>query len=533
MLVKSATLRRKPNTERRTEKDRRVKNLGSPTGIERRTGLNRRKFLKIPIFLKFITLSALVIIVVISTSSFFMLKKQRAQFRDQLIALGESLVRITADQSPDKLLAEEELTLFQLIKNVTSEDQVIYAFIADSKNVIKAHSDPAKVNSQYIPSSETTSNPRYDDVIVTSFSRDGAEILHFEKPITYQKIRVGTVALAISQHKIIENIKSAKRFITILTVIITFLGVLLSFLLSLYFSRPIENLKKGTQAISSGDLEYRVKIPRNDELGDLGLAFNQMAEGLKERNLMRRSLEFARKIQQTLLPKENPKVKGLDIAGKSVYCDETGGDYYDFLKLKADGNEKIGVILGDISGHGIPSALLMATARAFIRQRSFLPGSLTEIITDINVLLCVDATESNSFMTLFYAVIDTYTNSIRWIRAGHDPAIVYDPKLDIFEELVGPAGIPIGVVPDWQYEEDEKIGLEKDQVIVISTDGINETLNPQNEMYGKEPILNIIRNYKNGTAEQILEAIIADLNRFRKGRDFRDDVTLIVIKMME
>jgi sigma-B regulation protein RsbU (phosphoserine phosphatase) len=292
-------------------------------------------------------------------------------------------------------------------------------------------------------------------------------------------------------------------------------------------------LKKGTQAISSGDLEYRVKIPRNDELGDLGLAFNQMAEGLKERHLMRRSLEFARKIQQTLLPKDNPKVKSLDIAGKSVYCDETGGDYYDFLKLKEDGNEKIGVILGDISGHGIPSALLMATARAFIRQRSFLPGSLTEIITDINVLLCADAMESNSFMTLFYAIIDTYTNSIKWIRAGHDPAIVYDPKSDNFEELVGPAGIPIGVVPDWHYEEDEKTGLEKDQVIVISTDGINETLNPQNKMYGKEPVLNIIRKNKNGTAEQILKAIIADLNRFRKGRDFQDDVTLIVIKIME
>jgi sigma-B regulation protein RsbU (phosphoserine phosphatase) len=141
--------------------------------------------------------------------------------------------------------------------------------------------------------------------------------------------------------------------------------------------------------------------------------------------------------------------------------------------------------------------------------------------------------ESNSFMTLFYTVIDTYSNSFKWIRAGHDPAIVYDPKLDIFEELRGPAGIPIGVVPDWHYEEDEKTGLEKDQVIVISTDGINETLNPQNEMYGKEPVLNTIRKNKNGTAEQILEAIIADVNRFRKGRDFQDDVTLIVIKIME
>ena len=247
---------------------------------------------------------------------------------------------------------------------------------------------------------------------------------------------------------------------------------------------------------------------------------------------MRRSLELAMEIQQNLLPKENPKVKGLDIAGKSVYCDETGGDYYDFLKLKEKGSGKIGVILGDISGHGIPSALLMATARAFIRQRSFLPGSLTEIITDVNMLLCSDVVYSNSFMTLFYAVMDTNTNSFKWIRAGHDPAIIYDPKSDIFEEFRGP-GIPIGVEPDWRYEENEKTGLEKGQVIVISTDGINETFNPQNEMYGKEPILDTIRKNKNDTAEEILEAIIADMNRFRKGLDLQDDVTLIVIKVMD
>ena len=532
MPVRTAILSRKQNTKGRTEEDRRVRNLGTSNGIERRNGLNRRKFIKIPIFLKFIALSALVIIVVISVSSFFMLKKQRAQFRDQLIALGESLVRITSEQAPDKLLAEEELTLFQLIKNVTAEDQVLYAFIADSKNVIKAHSDPDKVNSKYIPSPARKADSKNDEVIVTSFLKDGAEILYFEKPIKYQKIRVGTVGLAISQHKIIENIESAKRFTAILTVIITFLGVLLSFVLSLYFSRPIKKLKKGTEAISSGNLEHRVKISRNDELGDLGLAFNQMAEGLKERNLMRQSLELAMEIQQNLLPKGNPKVQGLDIAGKSVYCDETGGDYYDFLKLKENGSRKIGVILGDISGHGIPSALLMATARAFIRQRSFLPGSLTEIITDINVLLCADAMESNSFMTLFYAIIDTNAKSFKWIRAGHDPAIFYDPKSDIFEEFRGP-GIPIGVVPDWHYEENEKAGLEKGQIIVISTDGICETFNPQNEIYGKEPVRNIIRKNKNGTAEEILEAIIADLNRFRKGLDLQDDVTLIVIKIMD
>jgi len=532
MSAKTAYLSSDRNVEGQTAKERRGKNIGSPTGAERRTRRRQGRTIKIPIFIKFITLSTLVIIVVISTISLSMLNKQREQFREQLIALGESLVRVTAEHAPDKLLAEEELTLFQLIKSVTAEDQVIYAFIADSKNVIRAHSDPDRVNTEYLPSSAGPADAKPEEVIVTSLLRDGDEILFFEKPITYQKIRVGTVALAISEQEITENIQSAKRFVWVLTFIIIVLGVLLSLGLGLYFSRPIKMLKIGTEAISSGHLDHRVPITRNDELGDLGLAFNQMAEGLKEGHLMRQSLELAMEIQQNLLPKDDPRVRGLDIAGKSIYCDETGGDYYDFIKLKEDGKGKIGVVLGDISGHGIPSALLMATARAFIRQRSFLPGSLAEIITDVNLLLCADVMDSNSFMTLFYMAIDTGAKGFKWIRAGHDPAIFYDPETDTFEELRGP-GIPIGVVPDWNYEENEKTGLKKDQIIVISTDGIHETFNRQGEMYGKAPVFEIIRKNKDAAAKEILAAVIADLSRFRQGLDLQDDVTLIVIKVME
>jgi len=161
------------------------------------------------------------------------------------------------------------------------------------------------------------------------------------------------------------------------------------------------------------------------------------------------------------------------------------------------------------------------------------PGDLSQVVADVNRLLCLDVGSSGHFVTVFYASIFGPERKIEWVRAGHDPAIIYDPKSDIFEELRGPAGVPIGVVPDCCYEENEKVGLEKGQIIVISTDGINEAFNPQKEMYGKEPVLNTIRKNKNGTAEEILEAIIADLNHFRKGLDLQDDITLIVIKIMD
>lgn len=514
--------------ERRTGKDRRVENLGPPDGIERRSGRNRRRWIKIPIFLKFILALTLVILVVISTISYYMLRQQKEHFTDQLISLGRSLARITAEQAPDKILAEEELTLFQLIKDIAAEKQVVYALIADSENTIKAHSDSNKINQPYQAPTETEVRIGSDGVRVSNINQGEEELLFFEKPITFQKIRVGTVALAISQVKTRGHIESAKGFVWLLSLVIVIIGMLISFGLGLYFSNPIHRLKDGTEAISVGDFEHRVNIFRNDELGDLGHAFNQMSKGLKERNLMQQSLELAMQVQQNLLPQSDPLVKGLDVSGKSLYCDETGGDYFDFLEL--DGQNRLGVVLGDISGHGIPSALLMATARAFIRQRSQMPGDLSEVVGDVNRLLCEDVMDSNSFMTLFYMSIDSQNRELRWVRAGHDPALSYDPSSDTFEEFMG-NGIPIGVEPEWQYTENEKADLCEDQIIVLSTDGIRETFNRSKEMFGKERMFEAIRRHRAGSAKEILDGIIDSVDQFREGFEYQDDVTLVVIKV--
>ena len=123
--------------------------------------------------------------------------------------------------------------------------------------------------------------------------------------------------------------------------------------------------------VARGELDARVTVASIDELGDLTVQFNRMAEGLKDRERLLHSLELAMEVQQNLLPKSTPEIPGLDMVGVSLYCDETGGDYYDFLTDNPDGN--LHILVGDVSEHGIPSALLMATARAFIRQRLAMP----------------------------------------------------------------------------------------------------------------------------------------------------------------
>ena len=283
--------------------------------------------------------------------------------------------------------------------------------------------------------------------------------------------------------------------------------------------------------LGQGDLTVAVPVENNDELGALSEHFNQMTVGLKERYEMRRSLNLAREVQQNLLPRDNPAVKGLDIAGKSIYCDETGGDYFDFLENGESDDKKFSVVIGDVSEHGIPSALLMATARAFIRQRFALKGEISRVVSDVNRQLTRDVEETGRFMTLFYLCIDISRRHLQWVRAGHDAAIFYDPATQKFEELKGP-GMALGVDETWQYEENQKLGLTKGQIMVFGTDGIWEAHNAEGEIFGKESLLEIIRRCAESSSKQIVAAIMEALTRFRHDTVPEDDVTLVVVKVL-
>ena len=257
-----------------------------------------------------------------------------------------------------------------------------------------------------------------------------------------------------------------------------------------------------------------------------------MAELDREHRKVRQSLSLAMEVQQNLLPRSNPSVRGLDIAGKSVYCDETGGDYFDFLDPESPEAAAIRIVVGDVSDHGIPSALLMATARAFIRQRSARAGSIAEIVTDTNRQLAADVKDSGRFMTLFYAEIDRQRNLMHWLNAGHEPAIIYDPDADSFEELHGGGNLPLGISEDSQFRE-AITAIAPGQSIVIATDGIREAQNRHGNMFGKEAFEKIIRQNAAADATEILKAVFTAVDLFQYGNKIDDDMTLMVVKVMD
>ena len=307
-------------------------------------------------------------------------------------------------------------------------------------------------------------------------------------------------------------------------------GICLTILVSRNLTIPFRDIIQTLHRIKNGLFDKRVQVFSNDEIGYTGDAINEMTKGLIQREKMQQSLNLAKEVQQNLLPKSNLKINGYDIAGKSVYCDETGGDYYDFIIIDDAAEQKIGVTIGDVSGHGIPSALLMTTVRSSLRQRLSLPGSTARIISDVNRHLARDVEDSGQFMTMFFLVIDTATRQLEWVRAGHDPGIVYDPGSNAFSELGG-SGMALGVYGGWIYEDNRKSDFSNGQIIFLSTDGIWEARNKKGEMLGKEPVLNTIQQNAYLDATQIIDAVFDTLDNFIDGAKIEDDMTSVVIKM--
>lgn len=342
--------------------------------------------------------------------------------------------------------------------------------------------------------------------------------------LSYNKAKL---ILTMNPEQVIQSLLYSTAFLMATALAV---AVILSRLFSSAIIRPFSRMEEAMAKLGQGDLTVTVPVENNDELGALSEHFNQMTVGLQERYEMRRSLNLAREVQQNLLPRDNPAVKGLDIAGKSIYCDETGGDYFDFLGDEEAEDGKFAVVIGDVSEHGIPSALLMATARAFIRQRSALSGDISRVVSDVNRQLTRDVEESGRFMTLFYLLIDPTQRHLQWVRAGHDAAILYDPAKDQFEELGGD-GIALGIDQDWQYQTYEKDGLDSGQIILLSTDGLWEAQNSDGDMFGKEAIYEIIRRNPKAGAGELLDALLYAVTRFQKKQQPTDDITLMIVKV--
>jgi len=244
-----------------------------------------------------------------------------------------------------------------------------------------------------------------------------------------------------------------------------------------------------------------------------------------EKQHIEKELSVAREIQKMLLPYQIPQGKNFEISAMNIPSKEVGGDYYDFIQL--DKNH-IGIAIGDISGKGIPGAMLMSNLQATLRASAWQIHQPAEVMMKINNQIA-DTTSSEKFATFFYGILDSKKMTFTFTNAGHNYPII--KKRNGHYCHLSDGGLVIGVKPDFEYNQ-SKINLSQGDTLIFYTDGITEALNPEIEEFGEQKLLDIIINYPYRTAEELRNHIYEEMIRFTEGESQYDDLTLIVLQML-
>ncbi len=249
---------------------------------------------------------------------------------------------------------------------------------------------------------------------------------------------------------------------------------------------------------------------------------------ISERERMKKELEIASHVQLSLLPKEKPNVKGYDIAGFSLPAKEAGGDYYDFVKL--DKNQ-LGVAIGDVSGKGVGAAIYMTLTKGILQAHAEENASPKVVLNKVNRLL-YKTIEKNTFVSMFYSVLDTENHTLLYSRAGHNPGILC-ANPDGETRLLKSSGIALGLEEGHIFSKtlvEETISVASGDTIVLYTDGFTEAMNPSLEEYGEDRLYEIIKNNRSKSPSKLIEIITHDVNHFVEDYKQHDDMTIVIIQ---
>jgi len=251
---------------------------------------------------------------------------------------------------------------------------------------------------------------------------------------------------------------------------------------------------------------------------------------ISERERMAKELEIARNVQMSLLPKENPLLEGFDIAGVCIPALEVGGDYYDFFQL---GDSKIGIAIGDVSGKGVPAAIYMTLTKGILQSHASENISPKEVLNKLNRQIYLNI-EKNSFVSMFYAVLDMKKHTIRFARAGHNPAILAH-RGEGGNTFLQPKGIALGLEAGkkfYEFLEEHEIRLQSGDVLTFYTDGFTEASTKEGEEYSEERLEQVISQNKDVSANVIIQNVVRAVKKFVGSHPQHDDMTMVVVKVL-
>jgi len=298
-------------------------------------------------------------------------------------------------------------------------------------------------------------------------------------------------------------------------------------------SEMVAPIISNTEVIGVFDLESdQLNAYSDDDLQVLMLLASQVAiiiekvmlhEQLIEKKRLEGQLEVARQVQLELLPARDPQLQGYDISAYNYPTEEVSGDYYDWVKIFDD---QIGLVIADVSGKGVPAALLMAFLRASLRAATHIGYSPHISMAKVNYLLW-ESIERNQFVTAFYGILDATNKTLSYTNAGHNPPLLLDK--DGNAKFIDKGSLPLGMFKDTRYHE-YYLTTEPGDVLVLYTDGVTEAQNSQGEEFGRTRLAEAARANQQLSARDLIMAVNSEVLEWTEGRGATDDATFFVIK---
>ncbi len=385
------------------------------------------------------------------------------------------------------------------------------------------------------------SHPAYGDRIFT-FNSGGQSWWAIVRPFNIDAERVMRITVVVPEVDLLGSLKLMWLWILLIVLGIVLLAVKRIFTLTGRYSRPIEKLVQESHRIARGDLETDLVIDAPvEEFQRLAKAHDEMRRGLRVLLKMERDVQIARKIQQDTLPRKLPRLPGYEITGWSEPAEGAAGDTFDVIGLlrDEDGNEREfrisdkdahrGIfLLADASGHGIGPALSVTQVRAMLRMAVRSGQDLMAIIRLMNKQLEEDLHEGR-FITAWFGELDPVTNRMVSFSLGQAPLLHYRCAEDNCRSLM-PQLPPFGTIDEIGGKQPEVVEMAPGDIFAVLSDGLYEPRNAQGRMFGKKRIVEILRARHRQPPEEILRAILEEIERFTGGAPADDDRTAVIIK---
>ncbi len=490
--------------------------------------------------LKFsLSVISLVSVIIVSITGFLVWRESRL-LREQIFQLTEREIIHLANTALESIGADE-LAIIAAMKDLEKIPYLRYAFVLDKNDNIIQYFDKREGRDIGRPLNDGISRKmesRTDEQIMIVSVQDpldrNGRIYDFSRLVfsKFNNNKIGSALIGLSDEVIRHERENLVKIVIPIFLLFLGISILGSIVLATVTIKPIRELSHGASIIGKGDLDYRLNINRSDELGQLAREFNVMTAMIKEAKdreiesrIMEEQLEMARDIQEGLNPMGFYDKNGIQIKGFTRAAKGVGGDYFDYIDIDEN---RVGALISDVSGKGVPASLVMVMIRTvFTSYISRKDVDCSKVVRAINDSLSADFA-IDKFATLFFMIYNRKTEELAFANAGHGPLFCYRAAMGACT-TTKLEGVPIGIMEDVEYKQ-AKVKLNRGDIVVMYTDGITDMRNVDKEEYGLKRVHRLLLDNSRLNANDFVELIVNDVDSFRGEASPHDDMTVLVFK---